>query len=52
VFVDAPANIANGFLNGEQTVSVRLPGLSLTADVPFGGLRSPPTLYDDGDVGR
>ncbi len=41
--VDAPANIANGFLNGEVTLPVRLalPGMSVTADVPFGGLLAP-----------
>ncbi|OBI13016.1 hypothetical protein A5712_05990 [Mycobacterium sp. E2327] len=39
-FVDAPANIANAFLNGEQTLPVMLaPGL--TADVPFSGLLVP-----------
>ena len=39
-FVDAPANIANAFLNGEQTLPVLLaPGL--TADVPFSGLLVP-----------
>jgi hypothetical protein len=42
-FVDAPANIANAFLNGEQTLPMRLPlpGQPLTADVPFGGLLVP-----------
>jgi hypothetical protein len=39
-FVDAPANIANAFLNGQQTLPVQLaPGL--TADVPFSGLLVP-----------
>jgi hypothetical protein len=39
-FVDAPANIANAFLNGERTLPVQLvPGL--TADVPFSGLLVP-----------
>ena len=39
-FVDAPANIANAFLNGEQTLPVPLlPGL--VADVPFSGLLAP-----------
>ncbi|WP_156689647.1 PE family protein [Mycobacterium sp. Marseille-P9652] len=39
----APANIANGFLNGEQTVAFNLPlpGLSVTAQVPFSGLLVP-----------
>ena len=41
--VDAPADITNAFLNGEQTVSlpVSLPGLSLTGGIPFGGLLAP-----------
>jgi hypothetical protein len=41
--IDAPANIANAFLNGEQTLPLTLPvpGLSLTADVPFAGLLVP-----------
>jgi PE family protein len=41
--VDAPANIANAFLNGEQTLVLTLPlgGLSLTADIPLGGLLVP-----------
>jgi PE family len=41
--VDAPANVANAFLNGESTLPVPLPlpGLSLTAEVPFGGLLVP-----------
>ncbi|WP_158017123.1 PE family protein [Mycobacterium basiliense] len=41
--VDAPANITNGFLNGQQTLAVRLfvPGLSVTADIPFSGLLAP-----------
>jgi PE family len=39
-FVDAPANIANAFLNGQQTLPVQLaPGL--TADVAFSGLLVP-----------
>ncbi|OBI91791.1 PE family protein [Mycobacterium sp. 1245805.9] len=39
-FVDAPANIANAFLNGQQTLPVLLaPGL--TVDVPFSGLLVP-----------
>jgi hypothetical protein len=39
-FVDAPANIANAFLNGQQTLPVQLaPGL--TADVTFSGLLVP-----------
>ncbi|OBI46055.1 PE family protein [Mycobacterium sp. E796] len=39
-FVDAPANIANAFLNGERTLPLLLaPGL--TADVPFSGLLVP-----------
>jgi PE family len=41
VLVDAPANIANAFLNGEQTVSVPLPGLPLTVVVPLSGLLVP-----------
>ena len=40
-FVDAPANIANAFLNGEQTLAVPLPVPGLTADVPFSGLLAP-----------
>jgi hypothetical protein len=42
-FVDAPADITNAFLNGEQTVSLplSLPGLSLTGGIPFGGLLAP-----------
>ncbi len=41
--VDAPANVANGFLNGGVVLPVRLPlpGMSVTADVPFGGLLAP-----------
>ena len=41
--VNAPADITNAFLNGEQTVSlpVSLPGLSLTGGIPFGGLLAP-----------
>jgi hypothetical protein len=39
-FVDAPANIANAFLNGQQILPVQLaPGL--TANVPFSGLLVP-----------
>ncbi|BAV39505.1 PE family protein [Mycobacterium ulcerans] len=40
---DTPANIANGFLNGSQTLSMQLslPGLSVAADIPFSGLLSP-----------
>ncbi len=39
----APANIANALLNGDQTValSLPLPGLSVTANVPFTGLLVP-----------
>jgi hypothetical protein len=40
-FVDAPANIANAFLNGEQTLPVPLPVPGLTADIPFSGLLVP-----------
>jgi hypothetical protein len=42
-FVDAPANITNAFLNGETTLPLPLPvtGLSMTADIPFGGLLTP-----------
>jgi len=40
-FVDAPANIANAFLNGEQTLAVPLPVPGLTANVPFSGLLVP-----------
>jgi hypothetical protein len=40
-FVGAPANIANAFLNGEQTLSVPLPVPGLTANVPFDGLLVP-----------
>ncbi len=40
-FVDAPANIANAFLNGQQTLPVPLPVPGLTADVPFSGLLAP-----------
>jgi hypothetical protein len=41
--VDAPANIANGFLNGEQALSLdlQLPGVSVTANIPFNGLLAP-----------
>lgn len=41
--IDAPANIANGFLNGEQTLSLSLPlpGLAVTANVPLTGLLVP-----------
>jgi len=39
--VDAPANIADAFLNGEQTLSVPLPVPGLTADVPISGLLVP-----------
>lgn len=41
--VDAPANIANGFLNGETVISLglTLPGLSVTANVPFYGILAP-----------
>ncbi|MDD4866181.1 MAG: PE family protein [Mycobacterium sp.] len=41
--VDAPANIANGFLNGETVVSLglTLPGLSVIANVPFYGILAP-----------
>ncbi|MGZ4582868.1 MAG: PE family protein [Mycobacterium sp.] len=41
--IDAPANIANGFLNGEQnfSLSLPLPGLSVTANVPVTGLLVP-----------
>jgi PE family len=40
-FVDAPANVANAFLNGEATLSVPLPVPGLTADVPFSGVLVP-----------
>lgn len=39
--IGAPANIANAFLNGQQTVSVPLPVPGLTANVPFSGLLVP-----------
>lgn len=41
--IDAPANVANGLLNGQETVGVNLPlpGLSLAANVPFTGLFAP-----------
>jgi len=41
--VAAPADIANGFLNGQFTLSLDLPlpGLSATANIPFGGLLAP-----------
>lgn len=39
--VDAPANVANEFLNGQQTLPVPLPFPGLTADVPFSGLLVP-----------
>jgi len=43
VLADAPANVANAFLNGQETLSLALsvPGLSLSADVPFSGLLAP-----------
>lgn len=39
----APADIANAFLNGSETLSLALPipGLSVTANVPFSGLLVP-----------
>jgi hypothetical protein len=39
-FVGAPANIANAFLNGEQTLPLTppVPGLSVPADGRFAGL--------------
>jgi PE family len=42
-FVDAPANVANAFLNGETTLPVPMPfsGQTLTVAVPFGGLLAP-----------
>jgi PE family protein len=40
-FVNAPANIANAFLNGQQTLSVPLPVPGLTANIPFSGLLVP-----------
>lgn len=39
--VDAPANVANAFLNGQQTLPVPLPFPGLTANVPFSGLLVP-----------
>ena len=41
--VDAPANINNAFLNGEQTLPLTLAvqGQSLSVDVPFAGLLVP-----------
>ncbi|BBZ44382.1 hypothetical protein MPRM_16630 [Mycobacterium parmense] len=41
--LDAPANIANAFLNGSETLPVQLPftGLALTAPVRFSGLLTP-----------
>lgn len=41
--MDAPANIANALLNGDETLSLSLPlpGLSVTANVPFTGLLVP-----------
>lgn len=40
-FAGAPANIANAFLNGQQTLPVPLPVPGLTANVPFSGLLVP-----------
>lgn len=40
-FVDAPADIADAFLNGQQTLPVPLPVPGLTANVPFSGLLVP-----------
>jgi hypothetical protein len=40
-FVDAPANVANAFLNGEQTLTVPLPIPGLTADIPISGVLVP-----------
>ncbi len=41
--LDAPANIANAFLNGQQTLSLSLPvgGASITGSISFGGLLAP-----------
>ncbi|SOJ56520.1 PE-PGRS family protein PE_PGRS30 [Mycobacterium simulans] len=44
--VGAPANIANGFLNGEGTIPLALPpsstgGIPVTVNIPVGGILSP-----------
>jgi hypothetical protein len=41
--VNAPATVANAFLNGEVTIPVRLPvpGQPAMAEIPFGGLLAP-----------
>ncbi|MCV7102684.1 PE family protein [Mycobacterium palustre] len=39
--IDAPAKVANAFLNGKQTLSVALPVPGLTASIPFNGLLVP-----------
>ena len=44
--VGAPANIANGFLNGEATLPLTLPlsataGIPVTLNIPVGGILSP-----------
>lgn len=43
VVFGAPANVANGLLNGEQLIplTLPLPGVSMTANVPFTGLLVP-----------
>lgn len=44
--IGAPANIANGFLNGEAVLPLELPlsataGVPVTLDIPVGGILSP-----------
>jgi hypothetical protein len=44
--VGAPANIANGFLNGEAVLPLALPlsataGIPVTIDIPVGGILAP-----------
>nr|VTP03673.1 hypothetical protein BIN_B_05199 [Mycobacterium riyadhense] len=43
VLVDAPANILNGFLNGQHTVplTIRGFGFDITANIPFDGILAP-----------
>jgi len=40
IAVDTPANVANAFLNGQQTLALNLPSLT-TVDIPLDGLLVP-----------
>ena len=46
--IDAPANITNGFLNGQAVVpiSLNLGGIAVTINIPFNGILAPTSPYN------